>query len=551
MQNESTITPVRVRQGVLTLTGYGIRVTVERGHLHIESGRGRDQYRNRFPRTTRDLKRLVIIGHSGTISFDALRWLHDIGCAFMQVDADGTVIATSAPIGSDDARLRRAQALAISNEAGITIARDLLYRKLSGQAITVQRISGGDDAAYVIRDLCDSLATAKTYVAMRVIESEAAVTYWQAWADVSITYARKMRASLPAHWQRFGTRTSPLTNSPRTAANPVNAILNYCYAMLEAETRIALLTIGLDPGLGFVHADQRNRDSFACDVMEAARPAVDAFVLDYLRSRAFGREDFFETRQGVCRLLPPVTTHLAATAPQWAVTIAPVVEAIVHTLMHTRTDASRTPPGATATPVATPLTQANRRAGRAAVHRRNIAHASPHALEHPGTTPPEPTSSVLSLPGLPRVIACQECGTILDDPRRRYCDACLPAIREEQLPGFAASGIATLAARRAAGDDPAHGGDASTQRGSRNAAHHHANAAWEEIGTDSVSDPEAFTRDILPCLQATPLKAMAEATGLSQGYCSFIRRGIRVPHRRHWHTLATLVNMPPETSRKS
>jgi hypothetical protein len=34
---------------------------------------------------------------------------------------------------------------------------------------------------------------------------------------------------------------------------------------------------------------------------------------------------------------------------------------------------------------------------------------------------------------------------------------------------------------------------------------------------------------------------MAEATGLSPGYCSFIRRGISIPHPRHWLTLARLV----------
>ena len=38
-----------------------------------------------------------------------------------------------------------------------------------------------------------------------------------------------------------------LTGSPHNAANPANALLNYLYAILEAEARIALLTIGLGP----------------------------------------------------------------------------------------------------------------------------------------------------------------------------------------------------------------------------------------------------------------------------------------------------------------
>jgi len=68
---------------------------------------------------------------------------------------------------------------------------------------------------------------------------------------------------MPAHWLAFAARTSPLTASPRTAADPVNAVLNYLYALLEAEVRIACLKVGLDPGIGVLHADQKARDSLA------------------------------------------------------------------------------------------------------------------------------------------------------------------------------------------------------------------------------------------------------------------------------------------------
>jgi CRISPR/Cas system-associated endonuclease Cas1 len=47
---------------------------------------------------------------------------------------------------------------------------------------------------------------------------------------------------------------------------------------------IALLTIGLDPGLGFFHVDYRSRDSFALNLMETARPDVDRFVLQLIQT---------------------------------------------------------------------------------------------------------------------------------------------------------------------------------------------------------------------------------------------------------------------------
>ena len=51
-------------------------------------------------------------------------------------------------------------------------------------------------------------------------------------------------------------------------------MLNYMYALLESETRLAAAALGLDPGIGFLHVDTDARDSLACDIMEPGRPQV-------------------------------------------------------------------------------------------------------------------------------------------------------------------------------------------------------------------------------------------------------------------------------------
>jgi hypothetical protein len=142
-------------------------------------------------------------------------------------------------------------------------------------------------------------------------------------------------------------------------------------------------------------------------------------------------------------------------------------------------------------------------------------------------------------PALPP--ACRGCGEILDDQSRGYCNGCLPERRAEATAGFVASGSQTLAARRAEGSDSAHGGDAAAKRGRRNAAHAAAVAAWED---DPPGDELDFARDVLPRLQRVSLHVLAEATGLSEGYCSFVRRGVKTPHRRHWEVLARLAAGP-------
>jgi hypothetical protein len=54
----------------------------------------------------------VFLGHTGYLSLDALRWLADVGIAWIHLDPDGRVLSTSASLGLNDPRLRRAQALA-------------------------------------------------------------------------------------------------------------------------------------------------------------------------------------------------------------------------------------------------------------------------------------------------------------------------------------------------------------------------------------------------------------------------------------------------------
>ena len=81
------------------------------------------------------------------------------------------------------------------------------------------------------------------------------------------------------------------------AVNPLNAILNYRYAILESESRLAAAALGLDPGIGVLHVDTEARDSLV-RLMEAVRPDVDAFLVDWITRETLKREWFFEQRNG-------------------------------------------------------------------------------------------------------------------------------------------------------------------------------------------------------------------------------------------------------------
>ena len=113
--------------------GYGIKVHVQRGQLVIEDGLGRNRGRQVFSRASHGLSRLVVLGHDGFVTFEAVRWLADLGIAYLHLDRDGRILASSANTAGD-ARLRRLQALSASSETGVEITRYLLRAKLAGQA---------------------------------------------------------------------------------------------------------------------------------------------------------------------------------------------------------------------------------------------------------------------------------------------------------------------------------------------------------------------------------------------------------------------------------
>jgi hypothetical protein len=112
------------KSGVLVLTGYGIRVHVNAGHLIAHDGIADERRTIRLPRVGHGLRRLVIIGSNGFITLEALRWISDVEASFVMLEKDGRVLVTTGPVCPSDARLRRAQSLASMNRVAFEMWRE-------------------------------------------------------------------------------------------------------------------------------------------------------------------------------------------------------------------------------------------------------------------------------------------------------------------------------------------------------------------------------------------------------------------------------------------
>lgn len=510
MREHAAMSEATASRGVLALSGYGVRVGVERGHLLVSDGVGNDRREGRFARVGHGLERLLVLGHSGSISLEALRWLHELDIAFVQLGRDGELIATGTPNRLRDVRLLRAQALAMHSAGGLGIARELIAEKVKGQARVLDQIEGHRSERQAVAEVLERIPSADTLDGLRFLESRAAAAYWGAWVQLPVRFAGREAKRVPAHWRTFGMRSSPLTSSPRKAATPGNALLNYLYAIVEAEARLAALAVGCDPALGIIHTDARGRDSLACDLMEPVRPHVDAAVLSLLDGQTFVRNDFFEARDGNCRLMPEIARPLATTALQWAKRVAPVAERVGGAFLSLPTSVASssmcvTGKASPAVRFRTPLTGRN--------------YSRP---KHP-----KPVPAPVALPN-----RCRGCGMDLGARKRVYCDACLPEAGRKAV----MKAVAVQRQQRDAGLD----GRSSKSAREKHRAHttrQMKEAREWELRQTSIPSRAVYDRDIAPLVRDVPSDVLAEATGLSVRTCGNIRRQRFRPHARHWKEL--------------
>jgi CRISPR-associated endonuclease Cas1 len=474
---------------VLIVDGYGLQLAVRYGHLNISDGIGPHRRTRTLPRAQRTVRRIVILGHTGTLTLDAVRWCADTGIALIQIDSDGRVLMVGNNSARTDSRLLRAQAAAAGSEVGVAIARQLLGVKVDGQAAIAQDQLANTEIAAAVRRLGTDLQQATDLRVCRDLESQAANAYFAAWTAVGCRFTKQSHDRVPGHWHQYTVRSSPLTrsgHSPRNAADPINALLNYGYALAEAEARIAALTVGLDPGLGILHTDQKHRDSLALDLLEPLRPVVERHVLTLTTTRMFRATDFEETRDGRCRLRQPLTHEVAEQLlPELARAVAAPAEAVAHLL-------AGSSPGKIH--LSTPLSRANttnaQLRGRHTTHRQD-ATAAPTV---------RPT--------------CQKCGVDLYGSARKLCPTCWPVVRADYL--------RQLGKARAKPPAP-------------------AKPTVEQLSGGWTF--EQYQSRILPALSPIPLPEMERATGLSNATCSRVRRGLQVPNPRHWAALATLAGV--------
>jgi CRISPR-associated endonuclease Cas1 len=488
------------KSGVLVLNGFGIRVQVSGGHLLLHDGMADERRTIRLPRVNHGLRRLVMLGSDGFITLEALRWISDVGASFLMLDRRGKVLIFTGPVAPSDATLRRAQALALGNGTALKISKELISEKLAGQELLVRDMLHDPATADAIARFRDELPSAEGIERVRLIEAQAAKLYWQVWSDVPIHWPRTDERRVPEHWKRFGSRISPLTHSPRLAATPPNALLNLLYSVLESEATLAASAMALLPELGLLHSDAPNRNSLSCDLMEVCRPKCDAFVLHWLQSEPLRRSDFWEDRDGHCRIASTLATKLCETADTWRRLMGPIAEHVAQQLWSSASNPTSNSKLARKL-IATRLTQSRK---------RSVKGSDVQPIKAP-----KPDS------------VCRGCGNILR-MGRRYCQKCAVAATKENFN---------------AGRKSAQSSEHLAKRAYTMQRHKHSIQNWKPSDLPAWLTRDVYVKQIQPALGRIAKSQIGAALGVSEPYSSDIQAGKRVPHPRHWQVLATLVGV--------
>jgi CRISPR-associated protein Cas1 len=314
----------RRSRGPLILAGHGVSLRIEAGTLLIHNGfthypQKQEQYR--YFKGDADLPpRIVMLDGSGSMTFDVLSWLNEQKVSLVRIDWTGNavVVASGDSFAANRERVAWQTETRSDRRKRMEFCNALIARKIAGCMQTLEESLRHSHAwEKAMKRAKDDLARLandppETVNELRLLEARSAVAYFRAWYATSLLWRTSARHPIPDEWRTVGPRfTRVYASGSRNASHPVNAILNYAYAVLQNQVQIGLVSEGYDPMLGIMHHDREGAPAFVFDMMEPERPTVDRAVLAFLKSEALHPADFTIREDGVVRLHPELARHVA------------------------------------------------------------------------------------------------------------------------------------------------------------------------------------------------------------------------------------------------
>lgn len=217
----------------------------------------------------------------------------DIGLCFLR--PSGRFLARVEGQVSGNVLLRKIQyAVSESLEGSLPVAKNFVLGKLYNQRKVLQRTLRDHalliesenfvSTISVLKELMQASRLAKDEAELMAIEGNAARRYFGLFDQMIFQNKEEFR---------FEERNR------RPPLDRMNALLSFFYVLLANEAASALEAVGLDPYVGFFHADRPGRRSLALDIMEELRPVMcDRLALNLVNRRQISPKGFVIKESG-------------------------------------------------------------------------------------------------------------------------------------------------------------------------------------------------------------------------------------------------------------
>lgn len=283
----------------LLISGYGISITVNRACLTVSNTDSKYEFRpHQIPYDS-----IIIEGYYGNISFEAIRWLmkHDILVSVL--NWNGNLLSTILPKEPLNGELKIKQYQKyLDKEERIRIAEIVIGEKIRKSQNMLSELSKyyPEISLNVFQKELEFIPE-DSLTDIMMHEGRIASAYW---SELS-TIFNKLYPDF-----HFETRKNKSYSWNMNASDPINALLNYSYALLESVVRKQINAIGLDPTIGFLHELAKSKMPLVYDVQELFRWVSDLSVIQLLEDKKLKKSSFITTENYHIRLRPETSKLL-------------------------------------------------------------------------------------------------------------------------------------------------------------------------------------------------------------------------------------------------
>lgn len=269
----------------LVINDFGVTMRVWDNSLVIENKKLKKQYACLPPRAS-DYDTIVMGSHhTGSVSFDAIRWLsgHLIPVYFMSWNGHlDSIILPKRPNNMNKVKL--AQYSAFTDPVRkLGIAKEFVLEKFRVSEIVLEHMNAHKETFDYVQRFAHSARESRNIRNLMACEAVVAEEYWKQYAQ----YVHEIAPQL-----KFEGRRGARQLYNKSTTDPINVCLNYLYGIQSAYVRSILNSHSVDTTLSSLHYSVNN-ESLVWDFQELSRGWFDLCLLELLEEKKIQKGGFW------------------------------------------------------------------------------------------------------------------------------------------------------------------------------------------------------------------------------------------------------------------